>query len=211
MEDVKLTVNRDYRKRGGAPLYDRYPMQNRPQAAFIELTEDGVVSAEIDGEPGNAVPMDVHNGRTLRWYISPYHPVESLDRLIENVLESLQTVYENWSIDFDGSNMVGRLNETGRDVSNEIDKTIERLEDTHSLFAVVNLLDAIEAEVDEIIQEYRDASDKDAYVQKLVHDVEHNMSAGAGQPVMVDEHSIDHFRSWIENEIQEREMALEED
>ena len=52
-----------------APLYHVYPQQLYPQSAFISLDESGTVSADYDGEIGNAVPMNVWHGRTMRFAI----------------------------------------------------------------------------------------------------------------------------------------------
>lgn len=61
-----ITIHTDTLRGHAAPLYHQYPQQSQPQPAYIEITEDGDVSAGYSGEIGGAVPMAVWHHRTLR-------------------------------------------------------------------------------------------------------------------------------------------------
>lgn len=105
------------------PLYKRYPGQSQPQRAHIELDEEGTVTAGINGEIGNAVPMDVWHGRTLRWSVSPYAFGPSLEDLINSprVIELFERVHAGRTVEWDGSNHVGRLDEDAEAAALELE------------------------------------------------------------------------------------------
>lgn len=56
---MSITIDRDYRDKGVAPLYRQYDGQLKPQPAYIELDEDGTVRA---GYSGASVPASVQVG-----------------------------------------------------------------------------------------------------------------------------------------------------
>jgi len=105
---------------GELPLYYQYPGQSRPQPAYIELAEDGAVTAGWSGEIGNAMPMRVWNGRTLRWAVSPYLSGNELAELIDELRPLLEQMHAGHTVEWDGSNRVGRLTAEARQASEEI-------------------------------------------------------------------------------------------
>lgn len=110
-----------------APLFNRYPGQTGAQPAFIEMTEDGDVSADYSGEIGNAVPMHVWHGRTLRWSVPAAVKGEALADFIEqpDVYELLGRIHAGHSVEWDGSNHVGQLDEDAQSASDELERLIE--------------------------------------------------------------------------------------
>jgi hypothetical protein len=113
---------------GIAPLFHRYPGQTSPQPAYIEMTEDGEVSADYSGEIGNAVPMYVWHGRTLRWSVPSDVRGEALAEFLADpeTLALLERVHAGHVVDWDGNNHVGSLSDDARDASEGLDRLIER-------------------------------------------------------------------------------------
>jgi hypothetical protein len=110
-----------------APLFHQYPGQNGPQGAYIELDEDGVVSADWNGEIGGAIPFHVYHGRT-RWY--SIHNRWSGDGLIDflqsdEIRGLLARIHAGHSIDWDGNNMTGRLTEDAIDAEEELTRILD--------------------------------------------------------------------------------------
>lgn len=119
------TVEIDVSNLRGAevPLYKVYQNQNKPQPAFVELDENGNVSADIDYEIGGAVPVRVAHNRTLRWGVSPYAQGDSLADLLESerVRELFERVHNGHSVEWNGRNMVGRLTEDAEAAALELE------------------------------------------------------------------------------------------
>lgn len=113
---------------GIAPLHHRYPGQAGPQPAYIELTEDGKVLADFNAELGNAMPAAVWHRRTLRWPLPPDVRGEALTAFLADpaALALLQRVHAGHSVEWDGSNHVGRLDEDARAASDKFAELIER-------------------------------------------------------------------------------------
>jgi hypothetical protein len=79
---------------GIAPLFRHYPRQAEPQPAFLSLDlESGEVSADFDGEIGNAVPARVFAGMVRRYMAPAAIRGEALRPLVESLLPLLERVY----------------------------------------------------------------------------------------------------------------------
>lgn len=93
------------------PVYHHYEGQTEPQLAYLELDEHGAVSVDWDGEIGNAMPMSVWHKRDLRWTLpSPLLRGFALSDFLDDqdVRKALARVHAGRSIEWDGSNKVGR-------------------------------------------------------------------------------------------------------
>jgi len=135
-----------------APLYHKYPGQFEEQPAFVEMDEDGVVRADWNGEIGNAIPFSVYHGVQMRWSISPLISGAVLDELLTEGSELrllLADVHAGHTVEWDGSNHVGRLTDSAKDAS--------ILAEWH--------LDAVAANPDNLAQVW-DAAD---YLQAVEH------------------------------------------
>ena len=111
------------------PLYHKYRGQSAPQPAFIELDENGEVSADWSGEIGNAVPIDVWDGRTLRWAIRPEISQLALDKLLADGSELrmlLTTVHSGHTVVWDGNNNRGRIDDNAR---RAVEQLIDQLDE----------------------------------------------------------------------------------
>jgi len=125
------------------PLYCYYDGQHEPQLGYIELNEEGDVRARYNPEIGGGVPADVYNGLTRRWTISRevarYLPRTTVCELLDSLAPLLERVCQGHSVEWDGSNNVGRLDEDALEASKLIDQACYDLE------ADRDLLDAEEA------------------------------------------------------------------
>lgn len=107
---------------GEAPLYAVFAGQYYPQDAYIELESNGNVRADYSGDVGDSTPMDVWHGRTVRWSVSPYVSGEALKKLLadENFAALLERVHKGHSIEWDGNNWIGRLDDSAGKASLDI-------------------------------------------------------------------------------------------
>ena len=124
MSKINVTINTANLRGIAAPLY--YPRQNGPLSAFVEMDEQGNVSAGINYEIGGAVPAHVWHNRTLRWGVSPYANGNNLANLLESerVRELFERVHNGHSVEWDGSNMVGRLDEDAAAAALELEQVL---------------------------------------------------------------------------------------
>lgn len=111
-----------------APLFHRYPQQTEPQSAFIEITEEGTVSADWNGEIGNAIPCTVYHGRTLRVAVSPRAKGADLARYLSgDGLPLLERVHQGHRVEWDGSNNVGHLDEDAAQAFQELEGALQEM------------------------------------------------------------------------------------
>ncbi len=165
MNDDTLTIKRSYRDRGPLPVYMQYNGQNRPQPAYLQLDADGTVSVDYSGEVGGAVPMRVWNGVDIRWTIPPELTVAGIDELINALAPLLAEFHEHHAVEWDDGNQVGRMDTRAREIGEDITAVIESGE-----WEAANVADAADwcaPVLDEIREDYRRASDKDAYLDAL--------------------------------------------
>lgn len=199
--ETTLTVNRDYRNNGPAPLYNRYPNQMHPQSAHLELTEDGEVRVDYNGEIGNAIPADVFYERTLRWDIPENLSIEGIDSLLEKALPLLEQIQDHRTIVNNGANLIGLMDTTARACDNELENMIESYR-----YELMHLAAPFEMEefcagpngVDDIIKEYRNAEDKDQYFEALVKEANHELKFSDFGAAFLDPQSIQDFRKELD-------------
>lgn len=94
-----------------APLYCQYPGQSTPQPAYIEMDENGAVSASYSGEIGNGAPAAVWHSRTLRFDVSSSLSGAALaDMVADDAVQSLLArIHAGHRVEWDGSNHTGAL------------------------------------------------------------------------------------------------------
>lgn len=65
-------------------MYCRYPRQDAAQDGIVEFNmQTGKLSVGYNPEIGNAIPMDVYDGRVIRWYCAPVQGDNIADMLAE--------------------------------------------------------------------------------------------------------------------------------
>jgi len=111
-----------------AALYMRYPSQINPQDAYIEIDwAEQTISADVNGEIGNAVPFKVWHAEVDRFEIpSGLLPAEA-NRIMDEVKVLADKFVESFHTEWDGSNFKGCWNE--EDPKGELRGLIEKLTD----------------------------------------------------------------------------------
>ncbi len=101
-------------------LHCHYSGQTNRQDAYIALDiRDGEMWADYNAEIGNAIPMTVWHRLVLRWYMPPFLAATA-NRIMDAIAADAQRVLDGASAEWDGSNMVGRLDEDARDAVDDI-------------------------------------------------------------------------------------------
>lgn len=105
-----------------APLYRRFSGRYQPQPAYVTLDKDGNVRANYCGLIGAGQPMDVWLGLTRRWGVNPEVNGDQIADLLESgrVRALLERVHAGHSVEWDGSNYVGRLTDDARRASDTL-------------------------------------------------------------------------------------------
>lgn len=116
---------------GLAPLYCQYDGQSQPQPAYIQLAEDGTVSADYSGEIGNGVPMRVWHNIDLRWRVDGRVKADVLrDLLTDTLAADLASVHAGHDVDYhrDSANRTGRLSDEAQEASDRIEAALRDLD-----------------------------------------------------------------------------------
>lgn len=117
-----ITIHTDNLRGELAPLYRRFSGHYQPQPAHVCLDENGNVRADYCGIIGTGQPMDVWLGRTRRWSVNPEVNGDQIADLLESdkVRALLERVHAGHSVEWDGSNYVGRLTDDAREASDAL-------------------------------------------------------------------------------------------
>jgi hypothetical protein len=107
---------------GKGRLHCQYQGQINPQPIYAELDpENRTVMVDYSGEIGNAVPVDVWNGRVLRW-ILPTGTTKAMAReWYREAKPMLKAICNEHNEQWNGSNWIGSLSEKGRELEHEIE------------------------------------------------------------------------------------------
>lgn len=101
-------------------LYRHYQGQSERQPCFLALDlEGGELWGDYNGEIGNGVPASVWHGLTLRWDMSCL-TAEAANALLAEAAPIAQRVLDGSSIEWNGSNNVGRCNEDAQAAAEEL-------------------------------------------------------------------------------------------
>ena len=122
-----------------APLYCRYQGQTSAQGAWVQMDEDGTITASYNAEIGGSVTFDVFHNRTLTWGVAARVRGDALADLLESAeMRALfERVYDGHSVEWDGNNNVGRLDADAREASDEIEAALTAIgEDDDAMGAV---------------------------------------------------------------------------
>ena len=122
------------------PVYLKYERQSNPQPAYVELSEDGVVTAGANPEIGNAVTMDVWHCRTLQWSIDPGLTGAQIAAAVLSALPLLERVHAGHTVEFDGSNMGGTLTDDAAEASAELGRMLEKLRSEVNVWSAADWL-----------------------------------------------------------------------
>ena len=94
-----------------APLYHRYPDQDYPQPAFIEVDENGLVRSGYSEERGDSVPTTVSQGVAIRFSVTPTLRGDVIASFLESeaVRKLLEIVHAGHEVAFVNGKRLGRL------------------------------------------------------------------------------------------------------
>lgn len=126
-----LVLELDNLRASRAPLYHRYDREINPQPAFVLLSEEGEVSADWNGEIGNGIPATVWHGRDLRFPVSPFASGSDLADFLERFDRGrvlLERIHEGHSVEWDGSNYVGHLDDDAQAAREELEAALQEVD-----------------------------------------------------------------------------------
>lgn len=125
-----LSLSLDNLRASRAPLFHQYPRQTNPQSAFVELSETGEVSADWNGEIGNGVPAAVWHGCDLRFPVASSVAGPALADYLEGEegRSLLSRIHQGHSVEWDGSNHVGRLDEDASAAREELEAALREVD-----------------------------------------------------------------------------------
>ena len=98
---------------------------------ILEIEEDAVTLSTMTRYGGDGVTMDVWNGRTRQFFLAEGACVLDLDKLRADMKDGgklavlIDRIKAGLSVDWDGSNMKGRLTEDARDASDELGSLVD--------------------------------------------------------------------------------------
>lgn len=102
-------------------LFCHYDGQTEAQPAYIELDlRNGTLTADYNGNIGNAVPETVRHGIDLRYPI-PLLTGDAANRTMEKILPLANRIHADWEEVWNGSNMVAELGEDAKAADQEIE------------------------------------------------------------------------------------------
>lgn len=129
MEQTKITVHHVGTGNDAPlhPLYEHYSGQTEPQPAYIQLDcREGTLSANVNGEIGNAVPFSVWHGHDKRYTVSFELCAKSINSVLDYVAPLAQQICDAYESHWDGSNEVAKFTLEG-DVMRTIEEEIQSL------------------------------------------------------------------------------------
>jgi hypothetical protein len=111
-----------------APLYHQYPLQYEPQPAFIELDQNGDVSADYSREIGNAKSPEVWHRIRLRYRVSPWLRGSALAKYLRGDGRALLArIHAGHDVEWDGSDYVGVLSADAVEAEEALERALEEL------------------------------------------------------------------------------------
>jgi hypothetical protein len=116
------------------------PLYLQPGRAYVELEEDGTVSAGCDPDVGSGVPIEVWNGVTRRFKVSPFVSGAALHAYLTGPgRRLLATIHAGHEVEWDGSNRRGSPTSAAAAASDDLKAALEEL-DTVAVWGVDEFL-----------------------------------------------------------------------
>ena len=109
---------------GDLDLFCKYQGQHDWQPAYIEIDGDKL-SAGYNAEIGGAVSFDVWHRRILRYRITAMRASEA-NQLLERIAPLAERIAAGHSIEWDGNNNVGRLDEDASEAEEELEYLLDQ-------------------------------------------------------------------------------------
>jgi len=159
-------------------LYHRYPQQTQPQGTYIELDpESRTARADWDGEIGGAVPFSVWHRTTLRYTLpSVYLTADGIGAIMDEMAPLMERVCDGHTVEWDGSNHVGRMTDDASETNEEIQNTLmDRRVDSDDEVEVWDAGDWFGGVESEILSRVRAGEAAEAVIKETIdeHDTGH--------------------------------------
>jgi len=107
------------------PRYVHYQGQHEPQDVRLILTQEGTVYVDYDPIIGSGTTSDLHHDIDLAWSGIPSETTGAeINEFLRDVTPLMERVHAGHSVEWDGSNQVGRLDDDATKASDEIDRAI---------------------------------------------------------------------------------------
>jgi len=122
-QETKITV---IELKGKFQLACQYPNQYNPQPCYIELDlRNETLTADYNGEIGNAVPFSVWHGHEQRYPI-PCMVAVAANALLAEIAPLAERVLAGYECVWDGNNHVANFTDDAQEADNEISAICER-------------------------------------------------------------------------------------
>lgn len=113
----------------GNELHHHYTNQIDAQPCYVELDcRTGELSADWNGEIGNAVPSDVYHGHRTRWTI-PTLKADAANALLEKISSIAQDICDGYTSHWDGNQYVAHLTDAAEDACDQIGQICDAMYD----------------------------------------------------------------------------------
>ncbi|OVE49475.1 hypothetical protein [Chromobacterium violaceum] len=112
----------------GAPLYEKFDGQLQAQPAYIQLNDDGTVTADYSSEVGNALPARVWHNIDRRYRVDAQVSGKALrEYLTGEGLALLERIHAGHDTEWDGSNHRGTLTADALQADEQLTQDLEQL------------------------------------------------------------------------------------
>lgn len=104
-------------------LFRQFAGQYDAQPAYVQMDEDGIVSAYYSGEIGYSVPSYVWHHRTLRWRVHASTDGHALRDLLQSdaARALLERIHDGHTVEWINSNFEGILTREARDTESDLE------------------------------------------------------------------------------------------
>jgi hypothetical protein len=171
-------------------LAHQYPGQNKPQDCYIELDlKNETLTADWNGEIGNAIPMDVYHGHTRRYAI-PCLLMDAANNLLDDIAPLAERVITGYESKWDGNNHVATLDDDAQQAEAEIEKTCETEMEQADETNTVQMWDAEEWLYD---SKSETAGKTDEELEKMAADYENQAES---ENIHLDSNVLDILKKW---------------
>jgi len=113
------------------PLWYRYPGQCQAQPAYLEISKEGKIHCDWNGEIGNACPVRVWHNIDMRFPISNELSDDQIEQLIADVQPLADKLLDLTEVDWDGNNHRRKIKGEARDVYDHISHICDDLVPDH--------------------------------------------------------------------------------
>lgn len=147
-------------------LYCHYQGEYEAQSCYLTLDlESGDLTAEYNPEIGNGIPARQYHGVVLIWSI-PTLTAEAANALIDRTAEVAQRILDGASVEWDGNNWVGWLND---DASTAQDRLADDIAEAEQIDCVGEL-DAVDWFIDGELPEDLTADTTDKQLAEIAEE-----------------------------------------